>query len=73
MLVFLCAVCILCSCNNKSDENKIKVLKTFTSKNTDSFNTAFDSVLINYDSLRNAFINWDTSAADKYAVLSTLR
>jgi hypothetical protein len=30
---------------------------------------AFDSVLLNYDSLRNAFINWDTAAADKYGAL----
>jgi hypothetical protein len=69
MLVFLCAAFILWSCNNKPAENKTEVSKTFASKNTDSFNTAFDSVLINYDSLRNAFINWDISATNRYAAL----
>lgn len=55
------------SCNNKPAENKITSAKAFTSKNTDSFNIAFDEVLNRYDSLRVAFINWDTIAADKFA------
>lgn len=66
--VFACAAIMICACNNQSaTENETP--KNFTSKNTDSFNIAFDSVLLNYDSLRNAFINWDTVAADKYAAL----
>jgi hypothetical protein len=69
VLVFLCAAFIVAGCNSKPSEDNNTTVKTFTSKNTDSFNTAFDSVLLNYDSLRNAFINWDTSAADKYASL----
>lgn len=66
--VFACAAIMISACNNKpATENETP--KNFTSKNTDSFNIAFDSVLLNYDSLRNAFINWDTVAADKYAAL----
>ena len=66
---FLCAATIICSCNNKPAEKTTETAKTFTSKNTDSFNTAFNSMLINYDSLRNAFIDWDTAAADNYAAV----
>jgi len=68
-IAFLCAALIMVACNNKPSANENAAPKTFTSKNTDSFNIAFDSVLINYDGLRNAFINWDTTAADKYAAL----
>jgi hypothetical protein len=68
-IAFLCAALIMVACNNKPSANESAAPKTFTSKNTDSFNIAFDSVLINYDGLRNAFINWDTTAADKYAAL----
>jgi hypothetical protein len=66
-LIFFNAAFVVASCNNSSSVNTDATTKTFTSKNSDSFNTAFDSVLLNYDSLRNAFINWDTTAADKYA------
>jgi hypothetical protein len=69
VIVFLSFSFIIVSCNNKPTENTIATEKVFKSKNTDSFNTAFDSVMINYDSLRNAFINWDTINADKYALL----
>ena len=68
-IIFLSATFIICACNNKPKESETTTVKTFKSKNTDSFNIAFDSVMINYDSLRNAFINWDTAAADKYASL----
>jgi len=68
-IAFLCAALIMVACNNKPSANGNAAPKTFTSKNTDSFNIAFDSVLINYDGLRNAFINWDTAAADKYGAL----
>jgi len=68
-IAFLCAALIMVACNNKPSANENAAPKTFTSKNTDSFNIAFDSVLINYDGLRNAFINWDTAAADKYGAL----
>jgi GTPase SAR1 family protein len=67
---FSISVLIIVSCNNKPSQNTSATTEeTFISKNTDSFNTAFDSVMINYDSLRNAFINWDTPGADKYASL----
>jgi len=65
--IFLCIAVIIFACNNKPATGETAAAKNFTSKNTDSFNTAFDSVLLNYDNLRDAFINWDTSAADKYA------
>ena len=68
-IVFLFTLLIICACNNKPKESETATVKTFKSKNTDSFNTSFDSVLINYDSLRNAFINWDTTSANKYASL----
>ena len=58
---------IIMACNNKPAENKTPEIKTSVSKNTDSFNVAFDSLLVHYDSLLTAFINWDTVAADKYA------
>jgi hypothetical protein len=58
---------IVTACNNSSSVNTAATEKKFTSKNSDSFNIAFDSVMQNYDSLRNAFIDWDTTAADKYA------
>ena len=67
--MFLGAAFIIGACNNKPSTNESTAPKTFTSKNTDSFNIAFDSVLMNYDSLRSAFINWDTTGADKYAAL----
>ena len=67
--MFLCAAFIIGACNSKPSADESAAAKTFTSKNTDSFNIAFDSVLMNYDNLRNAFINWDTAAADKYAAL----
>ncbi len=54
------------SCNTKPA--KTENTTTYKSKNTDSFNVAFDSVLNEYDQLRNAFINWDTVAADKAAL-----
>jgi len=66
---FVCVAFIISACNNKPAATETTAAKNFTSKNTDSFNVAFDSVLLNYDSLRNAFINWDTVAADKYASL----
>jgi hypothetical protein len=69
VIVFLSAAFIITSCNNSSTVNTAATEKIFKSKNSDSFNTAFDNVLMNYDSLRNAFINWDTMAADKYAAL----
>ncbi len=69
VIIFLSAAFIIASCNNSSTANTSVTQKIFTSKNSDSFNTAFDSVLLNYDSLRTAFINWDTMAADKYAAL----
>ncbi|HEX5155263.1 MAG TPA: DUF3347 domain-containing protein [Parafilimonas sp.] len=68
-IAFLCAAFIMGACNNRPSTNESAAPKAFTSKNTDSFNTAFDSVLMNYDSLRTAFINWDTLATDKYAAL----
>ncbi|MBV9960913.1 MAG: hypothetical protein JO072_01585, partial [Parafilimonas sp.] len=68
-VLFLFSLFIITSCKNKPAENNTAAKKTYISKNTDSFNMAFDSVLINYDSLRNAFINWDTMAANKYAEL----
>jgi len=68
-VLFLFSLFIIVSCKNKPAENNTTTKKTYISKNTDSFNMAFDSVLINYDSLRNAFINWDTMAANKYAAL----
>lgn len=55
------------SCNNKHAKNE-NTTATYKSKNSDSFNLAFDSVLNEYDQLRNAFINWDTAAADKAAL-----
>jgi len=67
--MFLCAAFIIGACNSKPSADESAAAKTFASKNTDSFNIAFDSVLMNYDNLRNAFINWDTAAADKYAAL----
>ena len=67
-IAFLCAAFIV-ACNNKPSTNESAAPKNFASKNTDSFNVAFDSVLMNYDSLHNAFVNWDTAAADKYAAL----
>jgi hypothetical protein len=58
---------IIIACNNKPAENNTPGVKISVSKNTDSFNLAFDTVLANYHSLLTAFINWDTVAADKYA------
>ncbi|MEP6465267.1 MAG: DUF3347 domain-containing protein [Parafilimonas sp.] len=69
LIAFLLCACTVVACNNKPAENASTTATTYKSKNTDSFNMAFDSVMINYDSLRNAFINWDTTAADNYALL----
>ncbi len=54
------------ACNIKPEKNTNTTF-TFKSKNIDSFNLAFDSVLAEYKLLENAFINWDTVAADKSA------
>ena len=69
VVAFLFTAATVAACNNKPAANETAATKSFTSKNSDSFNTAFDSVLINYDSLHNAFVNWDTVAADKYATI----
>jgi hypothetical protein len=53
------------ACNNKP--GKTINTTTFKSKNTDSFNLVFDSVLTEYDKLRTAFINWDTASANHAA------
>ncbi|MFT4152377.1 DUF3347 domain-containing protein [Parafilimonas sp.] len=58
---------VIAACNNKPAGDKTEAPKTGDSKNPDSFNAVFDSMLTAYDSLRTAFINWDTVAADKYA------
>jgi hypothetical protein len=68
-VVFFFASFLIIACKNKPAENSNTTVQTFKSKNSDSFNMAFDSVLLNYDSLRNAFINWDTSATNRYAAL----
>jgi hypothetical protein len=54
------------ACNNKQEKNTT-ASNSFKSKNTDSFNLAFDNVLAQYDSLKTAFINWDTVAVNKYS------
>ena len=56
------------ACNNKQ-EKATATSPTIKSKNTDSFNLAFDSVLAQYDSLKTAFINWDTVAINKSATV----
>ena len=68
-VAFLFAAAIMAACNNKPAATETSATKTFISKNSDSFNIAFDSILINYDSLHNAFVNWGTTNADKYATL----
>jgi hypothetical protein len=68
-IIFFSITFIVTACNSSSSVSTAATEKNLTSKNSDSFNIAFDSVLQNYDSLRNAFINWDTTAADKYAAL----
>jgi hypothetical protein len=56
------------ACNTKPKVNT-ETTTTFKSKNTDSFNLAFDSVLTGYNNLKTAFINWDTAAANQAASL----
>lgn len=69
-IVSLFIICVFVlseiACTSKPKENETAVT-TFKSKNTDSFNLAFDSVLTEYDNLKTAFINWDTVAANKSA------
>jgi len=66
----------LYSCGNKKEESKSKPPVVWKSKNSDSFNLAFDSVLLAYNSLKDAFINWDTASVNRsaealqYAVIS---
>ncbi len=60
--IFLLA---LIACNNKPE--KTVNTTTFKSKNSDSFNLAFDSVLAEYNNLKTAFIDWDTAAANQAA------
>lgn len=57
------------ACKSKQEKNNLNAAEnaTYKSKNTDSFNLAFDSVLDTYNNLKTAFINWDTIAADKAA------
>lgn len=65
-MIILAAV-LIGACNNSKTENNAATTTIHQSKNSDSFNLAFEKVLTNYDSMRNAFIDWDTVAADKYA------
>jgi hypothetical protein len=70
--LIILAVFFISACNNNKTTNGNSGstnAKTFQSKNSDSFNLAFEKVLTNYDSMRNAFIDWDTVAADKYAAI----
>ena len=65
--VIILVIAFIAACNNKPAGNETTSEKKYISKNTDSFNLAFDQVLSNYDGLRNAFIDWDTASANKYA------
>src|ERR1700755_125671 len=66
-LMSLIVTCAIFSCNNKNQQNQSTQKTEVKSSNTDSFNIAFDSVLTEYNNLKTAFINWDTSAANKSA------
>ncbi len=55
------------SCNTKTAKIESTNNFFYKSKNSDSFNLVFDSVLNEYNILKTAFINWDTTAADKAA------
>ncbi len=55
------------SCNTKTVKKQPADSIVYKSKNSDSFNLAFDSVLSEYNDLTTAFINWDTTAANKAA------
>ena len=45
---------VLIACNNKPAETNTVATTNYKSKNSDSFNLAFDSVLMNYDSMRKS-------------------
>jgi len=62
--IFLFAVY---SCGNKAGENTSAIPVVHKSRNSDSFNLAFDSVLTSYNALKDAFINWDTATINKTA------
>src|ERR1044072_9563183 len=68
-IVFIFVLAVF-ACTSKPKESAKPTINK--SKNTDSFNVAFDSVLSEYDQLRTAFINWDTAAAN-YAASSIER
>jgi hypothetical protein len=69
LIILVTAGLMIAACNSNPAGTETATERTFKSRNSDSFNIAFDSVLMNYDSLRNAFINWDTVGADKFASL----
>ena len=73
MKVYAAAVMLLMiaisisSCKTKKTKSETATYIIYQSKNSDSFNLAFDSVLSEYKLLKTAFINWDTTAANKIA------
>ena len=63
-LIFFIA---LYACNSKPGKTDTNIITKYISKNTDSFNLAFDSVLNEYNQLKTAFINWDTAKVNTSA------
>ena len=55
------------SCGNKVGEDHSETPVVVKSRNSDSFNLAFDTVLVNYNALKDAFIDWDTAVINKSA------
>ena len=66
-LIFSIFLFAVCACHTKTEENRSQPVTAIKSKNTDSFNLAFDSVLMAYNNLKEAFINWDTATVNSSA------
>lgn len=58
---------VIYSCGNNAGENTSEAPVVHKSKNSDSFNLAFDSVLNYYNTLKDAFIDWDTATVNNSA------
>lgn len=67
IVVVLFSSAIIFSCKNNSSKTEQETKAVYKSNNSDSFNLAFDSALQAYDQLKDAFINWDTSAVNRSA------
>ena len=66
LIVFLSLVAFI-SCNNSKEEKVKEPQSKIESMHPSSFNSSVQSAMNSYEALTEAFVNWDSSAVDKYS------